>query len=103
MSEMPPGAAIERIFVVEADYGPDVAERRPPVRSTHLERSLRLRREGVIVEAGAFTDLSGSLLMIRAEDEQTVRDLIESDVYWSAGVWVGYRVREFGLMIESAG
>ncbi len=103
MSEMPPGAAIERIFVVEADYGPDVAQRRPPVRTAHLERSLHLHRERVIVETGAFTDLSGSLVMIRAEDERAVRDIIESDIYWSAGVWVRYRVREFGLLVESAG
>ena len=103
MSEMPPGRAIERIFFMEADYGPDVAQRRPPVRPQHLERSLRLHREGVIVATGAFTDLSGSLVLVRAGDETAVRELVESDVYWSAGVWVRYRVREFGLLVESAG
>ncbi len=101
MSEMPPGAAIERIFVVEADYGPDVEQRRPPVRRAHLERSLALARRGTIVATGAFTDLSGSLVLVRAEDEMAVRSLVESDVYWSSGVWVRYRVREFGLLVES--
>ena len=39
-----------------------------------------------VIEAGAFTDLSGSLVLVRARDEAVVRDLVASDVYTRSGV-----------------
>ena len=52
-ADLPPNVAIETIFVVEADYTPEAAERRPPVRAEHLAHIAELRDAGVIVEAGA--------------------------------------------------
>jgi hypothetical protein len=98
MSEVPPGVAIETVWAIEASYAPDAVERRAPVRAQHLERIARLQREGVIVAAGAFGDLSGSIILARLPDEAAVRELIEGDVYWSSGVWTGYRPRQFGLV-----
>ena len=98
MPDLPPGVAIETVWAIEATYAPDAVERRAPVRAQHLERIAKLQREGVVIAGGAFADLSGSFILARLQDEAAVREFIESDVYWSSGVWTGYRPRQFGLV-----
>ena len=94
--EIPEGLAIEKVWAVEATYGPDAAERRPAVRAEHLARIAELRAAGTIVEAGAYTDMSGSLLLLRAPDEESALALVRADVYFRSGVWTEFRVRAFG-------
>jgi uncharacterized protein YciI len=98
--EDPGSLAIEQIWVAECDYGPNVAERRAPVRSRHLVRIGELKAAGVIVDAGAFTDMSGSLILLRAPSEKAARAVLEADVYWQAGVWSGVRIRAFGHVVR---
>lgn len=94
------GLAIEQIWVAEPSYGPDAAERRAPLRSRHLARIGELKVAGVIIEAGAFADMSGSLILLRTPSEEAAREVIEADVYWQAGVWTGLRIRAFGHVIR---
>jgi hypothetical protein len=94
--EIPDGLAIEKVWAVEAKYGPDAAERRPAVRSEHLSRIADLRATGVIVEAGAYTDMSGSLVLLRAASEEEALSLVRADIYFRSGVWTDVRVRAFG-------
>jgi uncharacterized protein YciI len=101
--ELPDGLAIESIWVVEAAYGPDAAERRAPVRAEHLRRIDALRQAGTIVEAGAYTDMSGSLILVRAADEAAARAIVEADVYTRTGVWTGFRIRRLGRVVRSDG
>lgn len=101
-SDVPEGFSIEPIFVIEAAYAPDAAERRPAYRAEHLARLAALRDSGVVVEAGAFADLSGALILVRAGDEATVRELAVSDVYMRSGIWVDFRIRPFGRVRRSA-
>jgi uncharacterized protein YciI len=98
--DIPEGLAIEQIWVAECAYGPDAAERRAPVRSLHLARIDELRAAGVIVEAGAFADMSGSLILLRAPSEAAARIVLEADVYWLSGVWTGLRIRAFGHVVR---
>jgi uncharacterized protein YciI len=69
MTEVPSDVAIERVWLVEATYAPDAAETRGPFRARHLARLLELRDAGVIIETGAFLDVSSSVMLIRAADE----------------------------------
>jgi uncharacterized protein YciI len=85
-------------LVVEADYVEGAAERREPHRAEHLERVRELGREGTLVLAGGFEDLSSSLLVFTLTDEQVVSDLIESDVYWREGIWTHYRIRKLNAV-----
>lgn len=94
-TEIPDGVVLEPIFVVEATYAPDAAETRPPHRSTHLARIAELRRTGVVLEAGAYPDLSGSLLLVRAPDADAALAIARDDIYLREGVWVEARVRPF--------
>jgi uncharacterized protein YciI len=98
--EIPEGLAIEQIWVAECAYGPDAVERRAPVRSRHLARIGELRAAGVIVDAGAFLDMSGSLILLRAYSEEAARAVLEADAYWQAGVWTGLRIRAFGHVVR---
>lgn len=98
--ELPPGVAIETIYVVEGTYGPDAAERRTPVRAEHLERVARLRDEGTILEAGGFTDFSGSIILVRAPDADAALALFADDVYIRTGVWTELRVRALGRVVR---
>jgi uncharacterized protein YciI len=93
--EIPDGIVMEPIFIIDATYGPGAAELRPPLRPTHLARIAALRASGVILEAGAFPDMSGSLLLVRAADADAALAIAREDVYMREGVWVEARVRPF--------
>ena len=96
---MPPAAGlppIEPIWFVEATYAPDAAETRLPFRAEHIARLQELKRAGVVVEVGAFTDVTASIVLVRAADEQAALEVCRADVYLRNGVWVELRARAFG-------
>ena len=97
----PPGASsIEPVWLVEATYAPDAAETRVPFRAEHIARLRELKRQGIAVEAGAFADVSASVVLLRATDEQEALALCRDDVYLRNGVWVELRARAFGRITE---
>ena len=91
-----PAHSLENVWVLQVTYGPDAAETRVPFRTRHLARIATLKAAGTIIEAGAFLDMSGSLLMVRAEDEAAAIDIARQDVYMQNGVWVELRAKPFG-------
>jgi uncharacterized protein len=96
----PAGSAIEPVWFVEATYAPDAAETRVPFRAEHVARLRKLKGEGIVVEAGAFIDVSASIVILRATDEQAALALCRDDVYLRNGVWVELRARAFGRVTE---
>ena len=97
----PAPSAIESVWLVEATYAPDAAETRVPFRAEHIARLQALKRDGVVVEAGAFVDVSATLVLVRAADEQAALDICREDVYLRNGVWVELRARPFGRVREA--
>lgn len=95
MSELPPGVTIEETWLIEATYAPDAAETRGPFRAAHLARVVELREAGVIIEAGAFADVTSSVLLVRADTEEAALAIAGDDVYLANGVWVEVRARRF--------
>jgi len=91
---------IEPVWLVEASYAPDAAETRVPFRAEHIGRLRELRRQGIVVEAGAFADVSASIVVLRAADEQAALELCRDDVYLRNGVWVELRARAFGRVTD---
>jgi uncharacterized protein YciI len=63
-----------------------------------VARLARLIADGRIVTAGAFADVSASIVIVRAADEQAALDLVRDDVYLRNGVWVEVRARPFGVV-----
>lgn len=103
-SEIPPGVTVETVFLVEARYTPEAAERRPAVRAEHLTRIAELRRAGTVIEAGAYADgLSSSILLLRAADEEAALAVARADVYHKAGVWDRISARPFGRVVDADG
>jgi uncharacterized protein YciI len=94
--ETAPAHSLEDVWVVQATYAPDAAETRPPLRARHLARLATLKAAGVVVEAGAYHDLSGSIMIVRAEDEAAAIALARDDIYMHNGVWVEVRAKPFG-------
>jgi uncharacterized protein len=100
MPEMPTTVALEEVWIVEATYAPDAAETRAPFRPEHLARVARLMEEGVILQAGAYLDLTTSLVMIRASSEEEALGVARQDPYIREGVWVELRARPFGRVVR---
>jgi uncharacterized protein YciI len=98
MPEPPSPAALEPIWFVEATYAPDAAETRTPFRAEHLAGIVARLETGAYVDAGAFLDVSASIVLVRADSELAAIDLVSDDVYMRNGVWVEVRARAFGLV-----
>ena len=97
MSEIPAGVKIESVFLVEAQYTPEAAEKRPAVRPEHLARMAELRAAGTVIEAGAYSDeLTSSILLVRAADAAAAVAIARADVYARSGVWGDISARPFG-------
>jgi uncharacterized protein len=91
-----PAHSIEQVWLIQATYAPDAAETRAPFRPAHLARAAELKAAGTIIEVGAFADMSGSLLLVRAATEADALELCRQDVYMQNGVWVELRAKAFG-------
>lgn len=99
MPDRPPDVAIEPIWLVEATYAPDAAETRVPFRAEHLAGVASNLASGRFLEAGAFLDVSSSILLVRADSEEDAIAAVAGDVYLRNGVWVEVRARPFGRIV----
>lgn len=84
-------------FAVICWDAPGSAEARARARDAHFARIEtiidNLAIAGPLKEAsGAFT---GSLLIVKADDEAGARAILEADPYFTAGVWVRFEISEF--------
>ncbi len=98
--EIPEDLAIEPIWVVEATYGPDAAQRRDAVRAEHLRRVGDLLAAGTYLEAGGYLDFTSALLFVRAPDEAAAIALVSDDVYTRTGVWTGFKAKQLGRVVR---
>ena len=105
MTDAPaPAHSLENVWLVQATYAPDAAETRVPFRARHLARLATLKAVGTVIEAGAWLDMSGSLLMVRAVDEAAAIEIASQDVYMQQGVWVELRAKPFvRISLDPAG
>ena len=100
--EFPPGVSVEKVYLVEAQYTPEAAERRPAVRGEHLVRIAELKRAGTFIEAGAYADgLTSSVILLAAEDEASALAIAHQDVYVRSGVWGEITARPFGRVVPT--
>lgn len=101
MSATPTDMTIESVWLIEATYAPDATETRLPFRARHLARIGELKDAGVVIEAGAYADVSATILIVRAADETAALDIARGDIYMANGVWVELRARPFGRAVRS--
>jgi uncharacterized protein YciI len=101
MTDLPTDITLEPVWLIEATYAPDAAETRTPFRARHLARLGQLKEAGIVIEAGAFVDVSSSMMMVRAADEAAALDIARGDIYMANGVWVELRARPFARVVTS--
>lgn len=94
-------ALLEPVWLVEATYAPDAAETRKPFRAEHLAGIRKRLDSGDYIEAGAFADVSASVILVRAESAQAAIELVRDDVYLRNGIWVEVRARAFGRVTRA--
>lgn len=97
--EVPDGAKIESVWLVEVPYTPDAPRLRPALRREHLARMMRLKVQDRIIETGATADLAKSVLLVRASSEHEIRDLVAQDVYTTGGVWGAPVIVGYGRLV----
>ena len=100
MPDAIPASAIETVWFVQVTYAPDAAVTRVPFRAEHVARMRALRAAGVVVEVGAFTDVSASVVIVRAGSEAEAIEICRQDVYMRNGVWVELRAKPFGRVTD---
>lgn len=100
-ADQPTAVVIEPVWLVEATYAPDAADARVPFRAEHLAGLEARKAIGVIVEAGAFADVSASIVIVRAADEAEAIAIVSDDVYLRNGIWVEIRARRFGRVTRA--
>jgi hypothetical protein len=91
--------SIERVYVVEATYAADARERRAPHRAEHLAGVQRHSAAQRMLVAGAYDDMSASLLVLAVASEDEALALVHADVYWREGVWTEVTVRALNRVV----
>lgn len=98
-AELPQGARIEQIWLVEVPYTPEAPQLRPALRHQHLARMMRLKVQERVIEVGGTADMSKSVLLMRATGEDEIRELVADDVYTSGGVWGPPSIVGYGRLV----
>lgn len=82
-------------FVMWGSYCENALEKRTPYRADHLTGLQEQKDKGLLLSLGPTTDNSKVFGTYEAENEATVRRLVESDPYWVNGIWTQYEVYEW--------
>jgi uncharacterized protein len=82
-------------YVMWGSYCPDVLEKRAPHREAHLAGLKQQKIDGILVTIGPTQDLTKVFAIYEADEEQQVRQLVESDPYWQHQIWTEYDVKEW--------
>jgi uncharacterized protein YciI len=87
-------------FLVIAHDGTDdgALERRMAVREEHLAHARGLHESGVLAVGGAILAggrMVGSAMVMEADSEESLRELLEADPYRRGGAWHRFQIWPF--------
>ena len=82
-------------FVMWGSYCENALEKRTPYRVAHLAGLTEQKEQGLLTALGPTTDNRKVFGTYEAEDEATVRQLVEQDPYWLNGIWTEYEIYEW--------
>ncbi|MFN6934811.1 MAG: YciI family protein [Tsuneonella sp.] len=92
-----------RLYAIVARDHPNMM----PTRMKHLKEHLAYTEAGMdrLAVAGPLRDnegqISGSMLVVRAESIPDARALLEMDPYFKAGIWADIQISEFNAAAGS--
>jgi uncharacterized protein YciI len=91
-------------FVVTAVAGPhrDLAHdtREQPFWDEHAAFIDRLVEDGFILLGGPLVDEGGSILIVRAQDEQEVRERLKNDPWYREGILRQQSIKRWQIFID---
>ena len=76
-------------------YCENALEKRTPYREDHLAGLTKQKESGVLVTLGPTKDNTKVFGIYEAENEATVKNLVEGDPYWKNGIWTEYEIKEW--------
>ncbi|MEM6521191.1 MAG: YciI family protein [Cyanobacteria bacterium P01_D01_bin.71] len=79
-------------FVMWGSYCEDALEKRAPYREAHLAGLRSQKDSGVLLALGPTVDNSKVFGIYEADDQATIRKLVEGDPYWQNGIWTEYEL-----------
>jgi uncharacterized protein YciI len=79
-------------FVMWGCYCENALEKRTPYRADHLAGLQSQKESGILVALGPTVDNTKVFGIYEAEDEATVRQLVEGDPYWQNGIWTEFEI-----------
>ncbi len=82
-------------YILFGSYCENVLERRIPYRDAHLAGLKHQQEVGILITLGPTQDLTKVFGIYEADDEATVRSLIENDPYRQNGIWTEYEIKEW--------
>jgi uncharacterized protein len=85
-------------FAAMIEYITD-QEKVQSVRPTHREYLTKLKESGQLAASGPFTDGSGALIIYEAETPEQAEQLLRSDPFHQAGVFVSWRIRPWNQVM----
>lgn len=88
-------------FVILGFDGPEGQARRKIHRAAHLANLEPLDRQGRVLLAGPFTDLTGSLIIIEATSIEEAKQIAQDDPYTVHGVFERVEVHPFKQVLPS--
>ncbi|GAA4956688.1 uncharacterized protein YciI [Nonomuraea thailandensis] len=84
-------------------YGYHDTPLRAERREEHLAHLSKLLEQGSLVAAGPCADLTAGIIILRAEDEQAARALVDQDPYTRLQVTKDRTLREWRVTVGSLG
>ncbi|MDH6061705.1 YciI family protein [Chrysosporum bergii ANA360D] len=82
-------------YIMWGTYCENVLEKRAPFRQDHLDGLAKQKESGILITIGPTKDITKVFAIYEAEDEATVRQVVENDPYWKNGIWTEYSVKEW--------
>lgn len=87
-------------WILLYDLADDYLERRPPLRSRHLDGVRSAHERGELVIAGALADPpDGAVLVFRGDTAEPAERFARADPYVREGLVTGWRVRAWTVVI----
>ncbi|MFO8038671.1 MAG: YciI family protein [Sodalinema sp.] len=80
-------------YILWGRYCENALEKRQPYRQAHLDGLAQQKDSGILVTLGPTADNTQVFGIYEAEDEASVRQLIENDPYSKHGIWTEYEVK----------
>lgn len=82
-------------YILFGSYCENALEKRTPYRQAHLDGLKQQKEQGILITLGPTKDNTKVFGIYEAENEEIIRQLIETDPYWQNGIWTEYEIKEW--------